>query len=643
MRRALVALLLVVAAIAGTPARTAAADGFEFTTRVTYAVLADDRRIDARIDGTFKNTTPNPAGQFSVFDEVTLALQDGATELTAADGEGELTSSLAVADGVNVATIELREGVRYNQSVALTITYRLADGGAGGIRVRPSAVVFPAWAFGTAGDVAVTVPSDFEVSTDGDTLQAESTADGIVLTSGAVADPARWLSQVVATSETEFVTTTRSVPLDGGTVDLQVRAFDDDPEWGEATADLLADALPLIQDQLGLEYTRQGSVVVTETVDLAVEAGIGEGTNATPELVIGFDQAPFAIIHQATHLWITEQLASERWILEGIASWAAGRVAAELDIVAPYVPAERVGELAETAFPLESWGVGDATGQQDAFGYAASWDLTNELVEAVTQADFASALRRITADRSAYDPVADEEPDPGAVPINPVDSRRLLDHLEAVSGADLAPTFAERVFGEGIAADLEARAAARDALEALRVQAGDWGAPGTVTVPMAAWQFEEAEAAMEAASTWLDDRDALMEAIGEAGLTTPSRLRDRYVEFGGGSEARSELEAERAVVTAYGAALDDSVAERGIVERIGLLGGPDPAVILQRANGTFAEGDLDTALSESHQAQALLDGAQTAGIVRLLSAALVLLVGLAAAVWLVRRRQTAPA
>jgi hypothetical protein len=160
---------------------------------------------------------------------------------------------------------------------------------------------------------------------------------------------------------------------------------------------------------------------------------------------------------------------------------------------------------------------------------------------------------------------------------------------------------------------------------------------------MAAWQFEEAEAAMEAASTWLDDRDALMGAIGEAGLTTPSRLRDRYVEFGGGSEARSELDAERAVVSAYGAALDDSVAERGIVERIGLLGGPDPAVILQRANGTFAEGDLDTALSESNQAQALLDGAQTAGIVRLLSAALVLLVGLAAAVWLLRRRQTAPA
>ena len=642
MRRLLPVILVLVGLLA--PAGMArAASGFEMRTEATYTVNDAERRIDVAISATFKNTTPNPAGQFSVFDEVKIAVQDGAASLAARDGEGDLDATLAREGNVNVATIALRDGLRLDQSVELDVTYQLPDGAVAGLRVRPSAVVFPAWAFGTSGSVSVVVPGDFEVSTDGDALSRSTTGDTTTLTSGPVADPTQWLSLVVATSETEFVTTTRSVPLDGGTVDLQVRAFDDDPEWGEATADLLADALPGIQEALGLEYTRQGPVVVTETVDLGPDPTIAEGEGTSPELLIGFDQQPFAIVHQAAHLWLTDQLAAERWIREGLASWAAAQVAADLELAPPYDPAARATELADAAFPLESWGAGEATAEQDAYGYAASWKLADDLVASVTPEGLQSALRRIVAGRSAYDPIADEEPDPGAVPVNPVDSRRLLDHLEAVSGADLSASFATTVFAAGIADELDARRAARASHEALLQRAGDWGSPRTVTEPLAAWDFPAAEAAAAAAEDWLDDRDALMEAIGAAGLTTPSRLRDRYTQFGGGSEAQAESAAERAVVETYQAALDASVAERGIVQRIGLLAGPDPSVVLQRANGAFADGDLDTAIAEANEAQRLLDGASTAGIVRLLSAGLVLLVGLVLIVWLIRRRGAAPA
>ncbi|MEO8245977.1 MAG: hypothetical protein ABI622_02550 [Chloroflexota bacterium] len=637
MRRLLPAILLLAGLLA--PGAVAhAATGFEMTTAATYTVKPADRRVDVGLSATFKNTTPNPAGQFSVFDEVKIAVQDGAATLAARDGEGDLETTLAREGDVNVATIALRDGLRLDQSVKLDVTYQLADGAAPGLRVRPSAVVFPAWAFGTAGTVSVVVPSDFQVSTDGDALTASSAGDTTTLTSGAVADPTQWLSLVVATSQTEFVTTTRSVPLDGGTVDLQVRAFDDDPEWGEATADLLEEALPGIQEALGLEYTRQGPVVVTEAVDLGPDPSVGEGDGTSPELLVGFDQQPFAVVHQAAHLWVTDQLAAERWIREGLASWAAAQVAADLELSPPYDPAARTTELAAAAFPLESWGAGEATAEQDAYGYAASWKLVTDLVATVTPEGLQSALRRIVAGRSAYDPIADEEPDPGAVPVNPVDSRRLLDHLEAVSGADLAESFATTVFAVGIADELDARRAARGSHQALLQRAGDWGSPRTVTEPLVAWDFPSAEDAAAAADAWLDDRDALMDDIGAAGLTTPSRLRDRYTQFGGGSESQAESAAEHAVVDAYQAALDDSVAERGIVQRIGLLAGPDPSVVLQRANGAFADGDLDTASAETAEAQRLLDGASTAGIVRLLSAALILLVGLVLIVWLIRRR-----
>ncbi|HET7686110.1 MAG TPA: hypothetical protein VFM19_06905 [Candidatus Limnocylindria bacterium] len=641
MRRIPAILALLVAALL-LPAAPARAADYELSTAATYTVLPDEERVDVTVLATFVNTTPNPTGQFSVFDEIKVAVQDGAAELAARDGEGALEATLARENDVNVATITLREGLRFEEKVNLTITYRLPDGGAEGLRVRPSAVVFPAWAFGTKSSVTVTVPRGFEVSTDGDPLTAAPSAEGITLTSGAVADPTRWLSLVIASGEAVYETTTRSVPLEGGAVDLQVRAFADDPEWGAATADLLADALPALQEALGLEYTRQGPVVVTEVVDIGPGGDIGEGGSTSPELVIGFDQAPFTIVHQAAHLWITDQVATDRWIREGLASWAAGRVAASLEVAPPYDAVARTAELADVAFPLESWGVGSATDEQDAFGYAASWSLTVELATAIGPEALATALRRIVAGRSAYDRLAAEEPAPGAVPVRPVDSRRLLDHLEAVSDVDLAPIFAERVFAAGTADELAARAAARAAYQDLLEAAGDWGAPATVTEPLAAWSFPAAEAAIEDARAWLVERDALVARIGEAGLTTPARLRDRYVQFGGGSEADAELAAEGAVVGAYQAALDASVAERGLIERIGLLAGPDPAAILQRANGAFAEGDLETALEEAQRAQALLDGAQTAGMVRLLSAGVVLLVGLAAAIWLIRRRRTLP-
>ena len=79
-----------------------------------------------------------------------------------------------------------------------------------------------------------------------------------------------------------------------------------------------------------------------------------------------------------------------------------------------------------------------------------------------------------------------------------------------------------------------------------------------------------------------------------------------------------------AVVDAYRAALIRSVADRPFLARIGLLAGPDPSALLVRANGAFANGDLQVALDEVRPGGGLLEGAQTAGIVRLASVAVVL-------------------
>jgi len=109
---------------------------------------------------------------------------------------------------------------------------------------------------------------------------------------------------------------------------------------------------------------------------------------------------------------------------------------------------------------------------------------------------------------------------------------------------------------------------------------------------MAAWRFDEATAGMDAAQTWLTDRDDLYRTLDRLGLTAPTRLMDRYRSAGGGEEARVELEAEAVVADAFAAARQEAGAGRDLLERIGLLGTPEPGATLDHAASLYAQGDL---------------------------------------------------
>jgi hypothetical protein len=395
-------------------------------------------------------------------------------------------------------------------------------------------------------------------------------------------------------------------------VDLQVRAWTDDPAWGERTLELVAAALPLLEERLGVPYPEVGALVVEETVAGAQDLG-GEPAPSGTSIQVGFDQPPFTVLHQLAHVWLADDLVSQRWIGEGFASWMAAGAAAELDVDPAFDPAARREELADDAFPLVSWGAGESTPQQDAFAYAASWAVAEEIAAAVGEDDLRLAWGRIAAGTSPYQPIGEGAPAPG-VPSparQPVDSRALLDHLEAVGEADLGEIFRRWVLDEETAGQLAERAEARAALDDLLAAAGDWGAPEPVKVDLAAWRFESAGDRIDEALAWLADRDELLASAEAAGLSVPQRLRDRYRTAGGGDDARTELQAEAAVVDAYAAALARNAAQRGILERIGLLGGADPDDQLAEANRLFAEGDLRGAADLTAEAGTRLEQAAT--------------------------------
>jgi hypothetical protein len=643
-RRALLPFLLlaiwVTSAPGGPVPRVAAADG-TMETVASYDVQPDEGVIEVVVATTFTNTAPDTATEFSIFPEILLGVHDGVTSATATDAQGELPVTVGVDEaGVNVATISLREGgVRFEETVELELRYTLADGVNPQVRVRPSVIVFPAWGFGTSSQViatsqvSVSVPTGYEVRVDGDPL---TDADGR-LESGPIADPSQWLALVTATRPADFATFSAAVPLAGGTADLQVRSFADDEAWGERTLDLVERALPLLEEEIGLPYPRVGVLTLTEAV-AADASGFAESSTAGTEILVAFDQPAFTALHQVAHVWLSPDLAASRWIREGMASDVAARVAAELDVPLPYDPAAEATASEADAFPLDAWEDG-ADPAAEAFGHAASWAFIAELRAAVGDDALRTVLGRVSASLDPYAGAAIEPPSGnGAAPQVPLTSRSFLDHLETVAGTDLAARFGDRVLSPSDVALLEPRAAARSAFDDLVAAARGWDAPDPVRAAMTDWRFTEAGSMIADALDWLAARDGLLAEMEAVGLSAPDRLQQAYRSFGGGAEADDELEAQRAVVQAYATTAVDVNGERSFLARIGLAGGPDPGQRLQLANGRFTDGDLRGAVEAIGEAQQMLGSAETGGLIRLVSAIMVVAILAALAVLLLRRR-----
>jgi hypothetical protein len=609
---------------------------YEMSTVARYVVDPVGGELVVTVEVSFTNTLPNPSGQVSAFTHVDLAIQDGASQVAAADEGGALHVDIETRDGVRVASVTTRSRVGYNQPVSFTLAYRLADGATPGLHVRADVVTFAAWGFGTSSQVTVQLPAGYDARADGNPMQSDQVGANVELTSGPIADPSRWLALVTAVLPGEYVTQSASVALASGTVDLQVRAWSSDASWGDQTLSLLVDALPRLEEAIGLPYPRVGPLVVTEAA--GGESNTGGLPSATAEIRVAFDGSAFTLLHQAAHIWISDQLAADRWVREGLASHYAADVAAQIGVEPPYDPADRAGQLAGDARPLLEW-LGGAGSSADAYGYAASWALVDRIATTVGEAHLAMARKRIVAGVSAYDPTEPDGEASDGRQFPAVDTRRLLDQLSAVSDVDVSDLFRDTAFGPDAAPELAQRKEARDAYRRLLADAGDWGAPDPVRTAMGEWRFDEAEAGISEASAWLAERDALIAEMAAAGLVPPGRLRDRYVVTGGGAEASAELDAERAVLHAYGVVQERVLAPRSPTEAIGLFLANAPARSLAEAADSFEQGDLRAAATALDRLELQLNRASSDGVVRL-AAVVVLVALLGLGVGVARRRRS---
>ena len=633
----------------------AQAGEYRLETTAVYRLDPEAGRIDVSVDVTFTNTSPDPPGAYTIFERALLAVQDGASDLRAADAGGPLAVSSEVVGETQAAAIVLRQPIRFGQSTSFVLDYALLDAAAPTIRVRPSATVVTVWGFGTTSSITVDVPAGYEVTVDGDELQVERGAEFTRLTSGPISAPPDWAAVVTASRPADLVTLHGTAELASGVAEIRVQAWADDEEWGRETLALLERSLPVLERLVGLPYRAIDVLTVTESVSRSATALDISRPEAGADILIGFDQPPFTTLHEAAHVWMGPALFRSRWIYEGFASHYASLAADELGIEEPYDPAALRDEHAALAFPLEQWApAGEASEEQDQYGYPASWALARAMAQRAGDEALRAVVAAIDAGRGAYAPPVTAQGDEGTASRQDdeqdgtrgraVNAREFLDHLEEQTGVAFDDLFARYVFAAADADLLDERRAVRESYRALEDAGGEWGVPAPVIEAMGRWDFSAAATAIEEATAWLAERDALVAALDRAGLTAPERLREIYRRSGGGQDAEHELQLERGFLERYVEARTSVTGDPSPLERMGLFGAMEPARALDRAADLFAAGDVEAADALVAETVERAETADMSGAVRLIGVAGVLaLIAVLVVQRLGRTGRTAPA
>ncbi len=186
-------------------------------------------------------------------------------------------------------------------------------------------------------------------------------------------------------------------------------------------------------------------------------------------------------------------MSGDRWILEGLASWAAGQVSTELELALPYDPAAVAEDLADDAFPLAEWTADERSPAGRRLGLRRGVGPHQPGRRAGRHRGLPGwPSLRMAAGLDGYDRSSEDAPGLSGEPAT-ITSRAYLDHLDAVTEAPVVETLAGPVLGEAAAAELPPGPRPAPPTRLLRRRAGDWGDPDPVRAALVEWRFDDAE------------------------------------------------------------------------------------------------------------------------------------------------------
>lgn len=648
------AIALLALAPAGLPGRVAlAADrGLVVIAQTRYEALPDQRRVHVSIDAVATSYTPNPADGLAYYPDVTFAIQAGATNIVAASGGERLAIETNAADpDFLTVTVTFAEGVFFEQSYAYRVTYDLPDPGGApdrNLRISPSIVAFPVWAFGSSGEpggsVTVILPGGFRPSVQGEELVSSTGPNGeIILTAASIPDPFDFFAYLSADRPGAFTDTLLTVQVADTSAALNVRSWQDDPDWGVAMSDLMTDGLPALQRLIGLPYPAPGTLIIEEAATSRLGGYAGVYNSLTNIIRVRYDADAYVALHEAAHLWFNGALFRDRWIGEAYAEFYG--VQAAMAIGASGDSFDLTDDLLANKIPLNDWGnIGAVEIGIEEYAYAATYHVALLVFGRTNVPGLQGVWRGANDGEMPYQPAHGDGPPEIGVDLHLEGWKQLLDLLEERTGASFEDLWIDWVVNDEQQLLIEDRADARDLYAAVIEEAGPWNLPRDLRHDMGSWRFEEAEAELSLARVVLDARDQIESAADELGLTPPGGLREAFEGDDGLAAARDQADQEIEVLAAIDTASERLSENESLLESIGLLGA-DPEADLDAAREGFEADQLDDAAADADRALAARVGAEEAGQTRvLLGGGGVLLLGGGTVVSVqIRRRRRAAA
>ena len=624
---AVAALSLLALAPAGLPSHVArAADrGLVVVAQTRYEAVPEERRVHATIDAVATSYTPNPADGLAYYPDVTFQVQPGATHVAATSSGQPLAVALNASrpDSVGVR-VTFAKGVFFEQSYAYQVSFDLPDPGgapARNLRISPSIVAFPIWAFGSSrepgGSVTVILPSGFNPSVQGENLVASTGSTGqIILSTISLPDPFNFFAYVSADRPGAFGDTLLSVPVGGKPASINVRSWQDDPDWGTVMSKLMTDGLPALQRLVGLPYPAPGTLVVEEAATSRLGEYAGVYNNLTASIRIRYDADAYVALHEAAHVWFNADLFRDRWIGEAFAEFYGEQAAKSIG--ASGAAFDLTDKLLVNRIPLNDWGaIGAVDIGVEEYAYAATYHLALLIFARTDLAGLQAVWRGVSKAEMAYQPVHGDGTPQTGVDLHLAGWQELLDLLDARTGATFDDLWTAWVVNSQQQPFMVARSAARKHYAAVVTQAGPWNLPTDLRYAMGSWQFDAAEADLVLADAVLTTRDRIAAQASGLGLTPPAALQQAFEGKSGLPAAKQEAGLEITALAAISKAADRLAQKSSLLESIGLLGS-DPRVDLDAARTAFEADQPDAATRDAERALAVRGGAEEVGKTRAL-------------------------
>jgi hypothetical protein len=313
-----------------------------------------------------------------------------------------------------------------------------------------------------------------------------------------------------------------SRPLDVEGVDIELRSWPDDPEWGDFAAGRVEAGIPALEVLIGTDWPVEGSFDVRQTIEPTRHGYAGWFDAQTNEIAVGEALDADTIYHELSHAWFNSRLSTERWLTEGLAQVYAAELTRRDGDDARTPPEPAVDD--PVARPLTEWTALDRERSVEEYGYATSFRVVDVLVDELGFDRMRDVIASLRGSASPYGAVTEvARPD--------LDWKRVYDVFVEVGGSvDASDVFRAEVVGADDASLIDRRDRAAADVADLAEHSSPWGLPVGVRNRLERWEIDDVNDALLAADVVLQQRAELETIEGIVGIDEPDRAGVAYAD-----------------------------------------------------------------------------------------------------------------